>query len=496
MIPYHELKKSVETCGTETAFVTDDNRSVTFDALLARVEKLAGALQKAEVGKGDVIAVLLPNGIEFVELFLAAGAAGAVFQPLDIRFKGEELTHALTHTGTKALVLHGSGVEAVEPGLPDIHLKLLVAGERELWTPYEPFLQSGEPPAAAVEVDEDRDNAVFLFTSGTTGSLKCVPMTWRQLDHFPRDMVSRLAISPDDVGITLIPMSHISGPIVISMVVSVGCSFVVTQRWRPDIIVDLFERHRVTWTHTVPALADLILKGKPSGRDLSSVRFIALMGTRVPMTMLEELEKAIPSCKAIQGYGLTETSPLLTLMDQASHAEKLGSIGSAVGEVEIRVINSKGTDVPRGEPGELIVRGPKVFSGYVGEPELTSSVFRKDWFHTGDVVRADSDGFFYHLGRLDDVINTGGLMVYPAEVEGAILKHAAVEEVVAYAVPDEQRGFAVAADVMLTKGASVSEVDLRKFLHGQLADYKIPRSVTFVDEIGYTATGKPIRRPR
>jgi fatty-acyl-CoA synthase len=210
--------------------------------------------------------------------------------------------------------------------------------------------------------------------------------------------------------------------------------------------------------------------------------------------MLEELEKAIPSCKAIQGYGLTETSPLLTLMDQDSHAEKLGSMGSAVGEVEIRVVNSEGTDVPNGEPGELIVRGPKVFAGYVGEPELTSSVFREEWFHTGDVVRADTDGFFYHLGRLDDVINTGGLMVYPAEVEGAILKHSAVEEVVAYAVPDEQRGFAVAADVMLTKGASVTEVDLRKFLHGQLADYKIPRSVAFVDDISYTATGKPIRR--
>jgi acyl-CoA synthetase (AMP-forming)/AMP-acid ligase II len=235
MIPYHELKKSVQTRGDEIAFITDDNTSVTFEALVARVEKLAGALQNAEIGKGDVIAVLLPNGMEFVELFLAAGAVGAVFQPLDIRFKGEELTHALTHTGTKALVLHGSGVEAVESGLPDIQSKLLVAGERESWTPYEAFLQSGGPPAAAAGVDEDRDNAVFLFTSGTTGSLKCVPMTWRQLDHFPRDMVSRLAIGPEDVGITLIPMSHISGPIVISMVVSVGCSFVVTQRWRPDI---------------------------------------------------------------------------------------------------------------------------------------------------------------------------------------------------------------------------------------------------------------------
>jgi fatty-acyl-CoA synthase len=497
VIPYRQLKRSVETRGRRTAFFMDDNTSVTFEALLERVEKLAGALRGAGVGKGDVVAVMLPNGIEFVELFLAAGAVGAIIQPLDVRFQGEELRYALTHTAVKALAVHETGVEAVEAGLPDIPLRVLVGADRPGWKPYESFLQGGEPPAAAfagVDVDEDRDNAVYLFTSGTTGSLKCVPMTWRQLDHFPRDMVERLGIGEDDVGITLIPMSHISGPIVVSLVVSVGCAFVVTQRWRPDVIVDLFERHRVSWTHTVPALAELILKGKPAGRDLSSVRFIASMGTRVPTPLLEDLEKAIPSCRAIQGYGLTETSPLLTLMDLESHSRKRGSMGSAVGDVEIRVVGADGRDAEPDEPGELVVRGPKVFSGYVGDPGLTSAVFRNDWFHTGDVVRVDKDGYFFHLGRLDDVINTGGLMVYPAEVETALLRHAAVEEAVAYGVPDDQRGLAVAVDVMLSKGASVSEAELRKFLFGKLADFKIPRRLAIVDDIERTATGKPVRR--
>jgi len=494
MIPYRELKKSVDKWADKTAFVTDQQTEVNFASLWERVEKVAGALEKAGIGKGDVIAVLLPNGIEFIEVFLAAGAVGAVFQPLDIRFKGEELEYALSYTGTKVLVVHETGIDAVEPGLPDIHLKLLVGEQRDEWVPYETFVQSGGPPSAVAEVDEDEDNAVFLFTSGTTGSLKCVPMTWRQLDHFPRDMVDRVGITPDDRGITLIPMSHISGPIVISMVVSVGCSFVVTQRWRPDIIVDLFERYRVTWTHTVPPLAELILKGKPSGRDLTSVRFIALMGTTAPVNMLEALEKAIPSCKGIQGYGLTETSPLLTLMDLDSHIDKRGSIGSAVGDVEIRIVDKDGRDVGTDEPGELVVSGPKIFAGYVGDPELTASVFEDDWFHTGDVVKVNTVGYFYHLGRLDDVINTGGLMVYPAEVEDALLAHPGIDEVVAYGVPDEQRGYAVAADVVLAEGTSLNKADLQKFLDGQLADYKIPRNVAFVDEIRRTATGKPIRR--
>ena len=496
MIPYHELKKSAGTRAGKTAFITDDNAPVTFGSLHSRVEKLAGALESAGVGKGDVIAVLLPNGIEFVELFLAAGAVGAVFQPMDIRFAGEDLRYALGHTNASVLVAHGSGVETAEPGLGDIELKLLVGGEKAGWNPYEAFVESGTAPQAIADLDEDKDNAVFLFTSGTTGSLKCVPMTWRQLDHFPRDMVDRLGIGRDDRGITLIPMSHISGPIVVSMVVSVGCSFVVTQRWRPDIIVDLFEKHGVTWTHTVPTLADLILKGQPAGRDLSGVRFVALMGTRVPTQMLEDLEKAIPSCRAIQGYGLTETSPLLTLMDLESHIGKRGSMGSAVGDVEIRIVGEDGGDVEAGNPGELVVRGPKVFRGYVGAPELTSSVFEDDWFHTGDVVMVDSVGYFYHLGRLDDVINTGGLMVYPAEVEGALLLHESIEEAVAYAVPDEQRGFAVAADVLLAKGTTLTKADVQRFLNGRLADYKIPRSIGFVEEINRTATGKPARPSR
>jgi acyl-CoA synthetase (AMP-forming)/AMP-acid ligase II len=494
MIPYRELKKAASKWGGKTAFVTDQKTEVTFEVLLERVDRVAGALEGAGIGKGDVVAGLLPNIIEFVELFLAAGAVGAVFQPLDIRFRGEELTHALVHTGAKVLAVHETGVETAEPGLPDIGLKLLVGKERPGWIRYETFAESGQVPTVVAEVDEDNDNAVYLFTSGTTGSLKCVPMTWRQLDHFPRDMADRLGSNPDDRGITLLPLSHISGPIIVSMVVSVGCSFVVTHRWRPDIIVDLFEQFRVTWAHTVPALADLILKGRPEGRDLSSVRFLALMGTRVPADMLLELERAIPSCKAIQGYGLTETSPLLTLMDVESHESKRGSIGSAVGDVDIRVVDSGGRDVETSVPGELMVRGPKVFSGYVGNPELTSQVFEGDWFHTGDVVQVDADGFFFHLGRLDDVINTGGMKVYPTEVEGALLKHPGIEEVVAYGVPDEQRGYAVAADVQLVDGASVNKVELQKYLDGQLADYKIPRNIVFVDEIDHTPTGKPIRR--
>lgn len=496
MIPYLKLQEAAEKWGSRTVFITDAQAEVSFDALLERTQRLAGAMEKAGLGKGDVVAVLLPNCIELVELYLAAGAVGAIFQPLDMRFRGEELTNTLTHTKTKLLAGHRGNLGDVEPALPHIPLKLLVHGRRDGWIPFEQFLDGGTPPSSLPAVDEENDDAVYLLTSGSTGSIKCVPMTWRQLDYFPRDIINVVGMEPEDRGISLLPFSHISGPIVVNLCLVAGCSYILTHRWKPDAIVDYFENYRVTWTHTVPPLGGMILKGRPAGRDLSAVRFIALMGTSVPANMLVALEEAIPSCKAIQGYGLTETNPLLTLLPLERHESKRGSIGSGLDHVEIRVVDGEGKDVDAGDSGELIVRGPKVFRGYVGNPQLTASVIRDGWFFTGDMVRADEEGFFYHLGRRDDVINTGGLKVYPAEVESELFKNPSIEDVVAYGIPDEKRGHIMAVEVVLRQGASLDPVEIRGYLLRRLARYKVPSSIDIVESIQRTPTGKAIRKPR
>ena len=493
MNPYHELQKSAGRWSDKTAFIADDGSSVTFAALLSRVETLAGALESAGIGKGDVVAVMLPNGIEFVELFLAAGAIGAVFQPMDIRFAGEELRYALDHTGAKVLVAHGSLVEAVEPGLPDIRLKLLVGGEKAGWDRYEAFVASGTSPKVPVAIDEDSDNAVYLYTSGTTESLKCVPMTWRQLDFFPADMSERLGLGPEDTGITLLPMSHISGPIIVSLVLSTGCSFVVTQRWRPDIIVDLFEKHRVTWTHSVPALADLILKGNPSGRDLSSVRFIALMGTR-PGDDARGPRKShtvVPGHPGVRPY---RNQPAPDPHDRRKPRGKTRQHRQRAARLWTSAWSTETVATCRREPGRTDRTRPQGVLGIRRQPRTdVQRVPGRLVLHRRRGA-VDTSGYLFHLGRLDDVINTGGLKVYPAEVENTLLKRPEIEEAVAYGVPDDLRGFTVAADVKLAEGCSIEKSDLHSFLVGELADYKIPRSSFFVDEIGHTATGKPVRK--
>jgi long-chain acyl-CoA synthetase len=271
---------------------------------------------------------------------------------------------------------------------------------------------------------------------------------------------------------------------------------VITDRFTPGTILELMQEYRVTWTHSVPSIAGLLLRGNPEKYDLRHFRFIALMGTSVPVSFLRDLERAIPSAVALQGYGLTETSPLLTLAPPRGEEREIGSIGKGLPGVEIRLVDAQGNDVPLDEPGELVVRGPKVFSGYYGNPELTARVFKDGWFHTRDVAKLDKDGFYYHLGRLDDLIITGGLNVFPAEVEAAAAQFPSVKEAVVYAVPDASRGQAIGMDVCPCEGCKIDLNELRRFLQSHLAAYKTPKHINLVEAISHTPTGKPIRKPK
>lgn len=496
MIPYNVLLERAADSPDKTAFISKEAGEVTFSQLAERTVRLAKAFKQSGLGKGDVIATLLPNCIEMVELYIAAGAIGAVFQPLDFRFQGEELKNSLVNTAVKMIFCRASGVsEDLESVIPASVKKVGIGGERSGWTDYEEMAASTGGEVVLPDLDEEKDIALFLYSSGSTSDIKCIPVTFRQLDFFPADMVHFWDEGIIDRGITLLPMSHISGPVVVNTCLRFGVSYVITDRFTPGGILKLMQEYRVTWTHSVPSIAGLLLRGNPEKYDLRHLKFIALMGTSVPVSFLRELERLIPSAVALQGYGLTETSPLLTLAPPRGEEREIGSIGKALPGAEIRLVDEHGSDVPPDEPGELIVRGPKVFSGYYGNPELTARVIQDGWFHTKDVAKQDKDGFYYHLGRLDDLIITGGLNVFPAEVEAAAAQYPNVREAVVYAVPDASRGQAIGMDVCPCEGCEIDPNELRGFLQNHLAAYKTPKHINLVDAISHTPTGKPIRKP-
>ena len=218
-----------------------------------------------------------------------------------------------------------------------------------------------------------------------------------------------------------------------------------------------------------------------------------MMGTSIPLPLLQAFQQAQPHIKVIQGYGLTETSPLITLVEPAKSQSKIGSIGKSVPGVEVKIVDKSGSELPAGEPGEIITRGPHVMKGYFRRPQATAERIRNGWLYTGDIGKADADGYYYHLGRRDDMIITGGLNVYPAEVENLIYTVPGVQEAVVFAIPDSKRGQVLGAAVVPRTGAQISEKDLLIFLRANLANFKVPDKIVVRASLPLTSSGKTVR---
>jgi long-chain acyl-CoA synthetase len=230
-----------------------------------------------------------------------------------------------------------------------------------------------------------------------------------------------------------------------------------------------------------------------SSYDTSSVKVAAMMGTSIPLPLLNAFQTAQPHIKVIQGYGLTETSPMITLVEPDRAQEKLGSIGRAVPGVEIKIVDENGKELGNEEPGEIITRGPHVMKGYFRRPDATAARIREGWLYTGDVGKRDRDGYFYHLGRRDDMIITGGLNVYPAEVENLIYTYPGVQEAIVFAIPDIKRGHVIGAAVVARGGAHLVEKELLTFLRANLANFKVPDKIVLRESLPRTSSGKTVR---
>jgi long-chain acyl-CoA synthetase len=227
--------------------------------------------------------------------------------------------------------------------------------------------------------------------------------------------------------------------------------------------------------------------------DTSSVKIAAMMGTSIPLPLLRAFQTAQPHIKVIQGYGLTETSPMITEVEPEKAEAKMGSIGRAVPGVEIKIVDESGQEVAVGEAGEIITRGPHVMKGYFRKAAATAERIRDGWLYTGDVGKREADGYYYHLGRRDDMIITGGLNVYPAEVENLIYTYPGVQETIVFAIPDSKRGQVLGAAVVARSGSHVGEKELLAFLRANLANFKVPDRIVVRESLPRTSSGKTIR---
>ncbi len=487
-----QLERTSQKCPEKIAVIFRDEK-LTFAALNERVSCLAGHLQNQGVKQGDRVALLLPNSTAFALSYYATQRTGAVTVVLDARLKGKELQGVLRDADVSFLITH-------QRLMPDFREALVELGRKPLWVvdgEGEQNFEKNLSPCSS-EVIRPRlnptDDAIILYTSGTTGEPKGVVLNYVNLAQFPRCMEKMCETGPGDVLGCILPMSHISGPSYCDEIVDKGSTLVIFDQMNPLALLEGIQRHRVTVFHAVPTVFQLLL-GVQNLReyDTSSVKVVGMMGSTVPLALMRAFKQARPHIKVVQGFGLTETSPMITLTELHLADSKMASIGTEVPGVEVKIVDENGREVAEGEEGEIVTRGPHVMKEYFRRPEATAQRIRNGWLYTGDIGRRDGDGYYYHLGRKDDMIITGGLNVYPAEVENMLCEHPKVHEAIVFPIPDPKRGSVIGAAVVPQPGCEATERELLAFLRSNLANFKVPQKIVIRDSFPRTSMGKVIR---
>ncbi|MBY4040357.1 acyl-CoA synthetase [Rhodococcus fascians] len=481
------LRRSAAKFPDRTA-VTFEGRSHSYRELDTAVTRVARRLVAMGLNKGDRVAAYGVNSDAYVVAFLACARAGLVHVPINYALVGDELLYLLDQSGARAVLVDpelsntldsvrsGTAVEFVV-SLPDL---LDPAGD-----------DSVLEPAA-----DSTDLAQLLYTSGTTSKPKGAMMSHGALVAEYVSCVIALGFTEDDDPLLVMPMYHSAGMHVFMLpYLSVGAT--VRLMRKPDVaeILRRIEDEKIKSLFLAPTVwVPLANHPDLDSRDLSSLKKAQYGSSIMPVTVLTRLRERYPDIEFYNCFGQSEIGPLATVLQPSEHEARPASCGRAVFFVETRVVDADGNDVPDGEPGEILYRSPQLCDGYWDKPEATAEAFSGGWFHSGDLVTRDAEGFITVVDRIKDVINTGGILVASREVEDAIYTHPAVAEVAVIGTPDDKWIEAVTAVVVLKDGSEVSAQELIDHVKGKIAPFKVPKTVTFLDELPRNQSGKLLKR--
>jgi fatty-acyl-CoA synthase len=458
----------------------------TYRDLHERVQRLAHGLRGLGVARGDRVAYLGPNHPAFLETFFAAGVLGAIFVPLNTRLAAPELAVQLADAGVETLVY--------DPRLAAVAAVLTVARPVALADGYEELLAASDTTVIDEVVTHD-DPCIIMYTSGTTGTPKGAVLTHGNITWNAVNVVVDSDLAGDEVTLIVAPLFHTAGLNMNCMPTLLkGGRVVLEAAFDPERVLRLVEERRITLMFAVPAMFNtLAAHPRWADTDLSSLRTIMCGGAPVPEATIHTYLKR--GLAFVQGYGMTEASPGVLLLDRSQVLAKAGSAGVPHFFSDVRVARPDLTDAEPGEKGEVLVSGPNVMPGYWERPDANAAAFTDDgvWFHSGDVAVTDKDGYVFLVDRVKDMIISGGENIYPAEVEKALVEHPAVLDAGVFGVPDAKWGEVGCAVVVLVPGQEASGEDLRAFLRGRIAKYKVPATFRFVDELPRSGAGKILK---
>ncbi|MCZ4081905.1 acyl-CoA synthetase [Streptomyces antarcticus] len=472
------------------------DRTRTYRELHQRVLSLANALRALGVLRGDRIAYLGPNHPAFLETLFAAGVLGAVFVPLNTRLAAPELAYNLADSGSTILVHAPEQTEAARAAADEsgvVRHRITLAAPGHAGLVYDDLLAANGPEPLN-EAVAPGDPCMIMYTSGTTGRPKGAVLTHGNIIWNSVNVIVDTDLAGDEVTLVVAPLFHTASLNMTCLPTLLkGGQVVLLDAFDAERVLETVERRRVTYLFGVPTMYDaMAARPRWATADLSSLRTLNCGGAPVPArTIAAYLDRGLAFS---QGYGMTEASPGVLFLDREQAAAKPGSAGVPHFFTDTRVVLPDGKDAAPGERGEVLVQGPNVMSGYWNRPEDTEAAFTDgDWLCTGDVARLDADGYAYVVDRVKDMFVSGGENVYPAEVEGVLLTHPAVDECAVVGVPDQVWGEVGRAVVVLRPGSRADEHDLLCHLQGRIAKYKIPKSVVLTDVLPRTASGKILK---
>ena len=447
---------------------------------------VAGELRARGVRPGDPVGLMLPNVPQFPAVYYGILRLGGMVVPMNPLLKAREIDYYLGDSGARVLFAWQDVVGEAERGAESRDATVLPVTSDHL-----DGTGSTAEPVFPVTDRADRDTAVILYTSGTTGRPKGAELTHGNLIENARIVASDLlAVTPDDVVFGGLPLFHAFGQTcALNAVQSAGGCVTMLPRFSPDKALALLAEHRVTIFEGVPTMYSALL-GVPdrAAYDVSALRVCISGGAAMPVEVLRAFEEAF-GCVVLEGYGLSETSPVASF-NHPDRERRPGSIGTPVRGVQMQVVDPDGKPLPAGEVGEIAIRGHNVMKGYWRRPEDTAAAVKDGWFRTGDLGRVDDDGYFSIVGRKKELIIRGGYNVYPRELEEVLHEHPEVAEAAVIGIAHPSLGEEVAAAVALKQGASTTAEEIRAYVKDRVAAYKYPRYVWLVDELPKNATGK------
>jgi long-chain acyl-CoA synthetase len=467
-----------------------DDAAFSYGLLDQASARVSAMLKSKGVGPGDRVGIMLPNVPYFPAVYYGALRAGAIVVPMNVLLKAREVGFYLSDPDVKVLFAWHDFLGAAEQGAADaggVEVVPVKPGE------IEGLIFAHEPDDDVAERAGD-DTAVILYTSGTTGRPKGAELTHDNLRRNVDVAVRLFDLGVGDVIFAGLPLFHSFGQTcTMNAAVACGATITLLPRFDPHRALEIIQRDECAVFEGVPTMYGALLHHPDRADfDVSCLRVCASGGASMPVEVLRGFEEAF-GCKVLEGYGLSETSPVASF-NHPDRERKAGSIGTPIDGVQFKLVDEDGEQVATGEVGEILIKGHNVMKGYWKQPEATAEAIKDGWFATGDMAKVDDDGYYFIVDRKKELIIRGGYNVYPREIEEVLYEHPGVREVAVVGVPHESLGEEVGAAVALKDGADVGTEELKAFVKEQVASYKYPRHVWFVDELPKGPTGKILKR--